>query len=333
MVIPFSEAISLSGEEPKSLMLGNGFSIEANKIFRYENLYDKSRLDQSLKNLFMMSKTCDFEVIISELEHTKEVLEVYNSESQDLISRLIKDSRELRRIFAQAIINHHAVHQTIFNIVEGSKLRRRSCRDFLSHFTKVFTTNYDLLLYWEIMNEKERADQIFSLDDGFGYVDSNLIWLEPYKHSDRKQNIFYLHGALFFSPNNIGLVKETKNIHSLLEEVQKNITSQNQLPLIVLEGSKESKFTKINNHPYLKNSYDELSLLSGNLFIFGHSLKEFDGHILNAIKDSHVKKVFISFHSSETRELKDIADKAFKNGINGEKEVYLYEANSAHVWI
>jgi hypothetical protein len=332
-MLTFKEAINQSDQDVRSILLGNGFSISADTIFDYAKLYDKIS-NQRFKSLFTGLSTYDFEKLIFELENTYSFLNIYDKRQKTLIENLSNDALALRKEFASVISKSHALYQDIFKIGQGLNQKTRSCRKFLSNFSQIYTTNYDLLLYWTIMNESDSNPRIFPTDDGFAprddlNPDSNLVWFS--QHKKRKQKVFYLHGSLFFGETEQGLVKVKKNAN-LLNELVNTITNNHYLPLIVLEGSSVTKYKKICNHSYLKNAYDGLRVLSGSLFIFGHSLKPYDEHILEAIRNSSVKKNFIS----KFRAVGDDTgfDKRAKtlecNHYN--KEVFFFDADSAEVW-
>lgn len=76
-----------------------------------------------------------------------------------------------------------------------------SCIQFLKNFRdkpgdgRIFTLNYDILLYWVLMHGMEEKKIAF--DDGFrtdtDHVDAEYVVWDDSAH---QQNVYYLHGAL-----------------------------------------------------------------------------------------------------------------------------------------
>ena len=71
-----------------------------------------------------------------------------------------------------------------------------SCRQFLSHFDgHIYTLNYDLLLYWTLMQDELKPE--LKSDDGFRDVEEGsadyVVWDVQ---NSGMQRIHYLHGAL-----------------------------------------------------------------------------------------------------------------------------------------
>lgn len=83
----------------------------------------------------------------------------------------------------------------------------------MDHGGSVFSTNYDLLLYWILMR-----NNIVEHVDGFGREIENpgefvppeeQVWTELRWGKNReKQNVFYVHGALPFFDTGVDIVKE-----------------------------------------------------------------------------------------------------------------------------
>ena len=85
--------------------------------------------------------------------------------------------------------------------------RYAACRTFLSHFVgsgagcKIYTMNYDLLLYWALMHEEEDPLVSVPLDHDDGFRKDASDYDAPYvewqgESAAHGQNIHYLHGAL-----------------------------------------------------------------------------------------------------------------------------------------
>lgn len=73
-----------------------------------------------------------------------------------------------------------------------------SLLNFLSNFKAIYTTNYDLFLYWLIMYSKSKLNsESIPLNDGFlreNEENNRLIWCNK-----ENQDIYFLHGGFLFT--------------------------------------------------------------------------------------------------------------------------------------
>jgi hypothetical protein len=159
-IITFDEAMKASDGEERPLLIGNGFSI---KHFSYRNLLEKSGLSATgpLRALFNALDTIDFEVVIKALEDAAIVERTYNKiKRAELFS---SDSDILRRALVHAIRQIHPAHRADIQDVIPK------CLEFLLRFTTIFTLNYDLLLYWVILENGTE------FRDGFGLGKDGVV--------------------------------------------------------------------------------------------------------------------------------------------------------------
>ena len=138
-----------------SILLGNGFSIGYHEHFNYESLYEK--LAEEEKDIFNRLNTKNFEDVL------KYLYEIYSNENlirldickKENIERLKEKNKKIRELFTEIIKKVHPVHFSILDIDE--KIIEKIIKE-LSNYEKIFTTNYDLILYWLIMNDNEFID-------------------------------------------------------------------------------------------------------------------------------------------------------------------------------
>jgi hypothetical protein len=154
-IIPFEEAMKAANKNC-SLMIANGFSI---KYFKYANLLEKAGLDggSPLRRLFDALSTVDFEIVIRALEDAALVERTYNKEKR--ARSLSSEADKLRRTLVHAVRVTHPGHR------EDIADEIPACIGFLSQFDTIFTLNYDLLLYWVILEDTKR------FQDGFGLAE------------------------------------------------------------------------------------------------------------------------------------------------------------------
>ncbi|HCC3215035.1 TPA: DUF4917 family protein, partial [Legionella pneumophila] len=305
--ISFEEALENSTNKNRSILLGNGFSISLCENFDYKYLYKQAQkladegeisISKSIKNLFDDINTCDFEKVLDHLNITIETIKHYPK--AELLNRTLnKDKDNLIAAFYNTINSVHPKFQS--DISPGTFI---ACLKILSNFNKIFTTNYDLLLYWIIMNRTNQHLDLFNLhdfdfsslphDDGFTR-DMNTNDFPKWNNnlSRGPQDVFYLHGSLFIInaiENFIKINNDSKD-GRILEQIDKWLKDDQQ-PLIVLEGNYKDKAKKIYRHSYLRCCLNALSTLKGDLFLIGFSINdETDKHIIESIQESVIERV------------------------------------------
>ena len=201
---------SLDGQVP-SILLGNGFSQAWRAdIFNYKVLYDRADFGarhMTLSNLFHQLGTFDFEKIMQTLDSALVVCRGYNV-SQYIIDNIIADKEQLKNSLIQVITQSHPSRSSNVSIFQYS-----NAKPFISQFDKVFTVNYDLLLYW-IINKTEVSPHGYVNNDGF----MRDCWI-----ARPEQDVFFLHGGLHLYDNGTTIRKHTFNDdlnNSIAEQVE-----------------------------------------------------------------------------------------------------------------
>lgn len=280
----------------KNLLVGNGFSIAYNKeIFSYDKLFEYSDMSENVKGVFKEFNTYDFEIIIKKFTEAHRLFKKYKPDNK-IAEELLLEANNIKEKLVNSISEKHPNSQS-----EISENKIFNTLIFLSNFDNIFSLNYDLLLYWVLMNKndlKQKYPQIknvYKINDGF-HGSTSLTW----GYNKEEQNVFYLHGALHLVEGYINVVKIKNNeIDNLISIIQSNL-ERNCFPLIVAEGSKIEKLRKIKHNEYLNYCYDKLSCIEGNLIIYGHSLAENDNHIFKQISNNiNIKNIYISVYDPE----------------------------------
>jgi hypothetical protein len=178
-----------------------------------------------------------------------------------------------------------------------------SARTFLAHFDgNVYTVNYDLLLYWTLLQE---SGPPISSNDGFHSDpdDSDTEWVVWDGFAGHAQRIFHLHGGLhlYDAGSQLKKITWTRTGIPLVDQIRSALAS-NEFPLIVTEGSSSDKIARIEHSPYLHRGLKSLNSCGGSLCIYGHSLAENDEHVLARIEASKVEEIFISLHGDPDSE-------------------------------
>ncbi|GEM_PF-228179 len=328
----------------KHLLLGNGFSMAYDtNIFSYNALHEfiENLDDEILLKLFDIIDTKNFELVMNQLDNFIKMTEALNKD--DLFIQQLKNAhKKLKECLINAIQEVHPEH--IYKVSEEESL---SCLQFLSDYLdeeqgNVFSTNYDLLLYWSTMrNEVEIPKDGFGRDieneeevkKGMEPEYSELYW----GLNKLKQRIFYLHGALHLFNTGIHIIKETYKLESFLLQNIKTRLENEQYPVFVTAGKADGKLKHIAGNKYLNYCYDKLSEITGSLVTFGFNFGEYDDHLIDAINkatkfresDEKLDKlysVYIGVYSeSDLVHIKSIEHK-FKCKVN------YYNASTANIW-
>jgi hypothetical protein len=320
MIITFKEALDACGEQPRSILLGNGFSIaQAGAQFSYASLLERSGIDGNdpIRKTFSALETFDFEEVMHSLQHAAVVETAYGDTKKALKFRADADS--LREALLRAI---RSVHPGAKFEIPAAQIE--CCATFLDNFQSIFTTNYDLLLYWVIL----QRTKIHS--DGFGHG-TEVDGFRTFQAS-AKCNTYFLHGALHLF---LGRHRETKKRvvtgATIIDDIELTIRKGGQLPLFVAEGQWHQKLSKINSVAYLRRGYQKLKEISGNMFVLGHSVAANDKHIYGALFSSRIEQLFFCVRDADR--LADYQERLAPFSVmKPDLEIFYVDATSARVW-
>lgn len=280
-----------------NLLLGNGFSINFSSKFQYSSLKDECEpyFSEEEKKLFDKLNTTNFESIMYGLYYCDQINEIYN-----ISNPKIKESYEkLKHVLIQGVrkvhISYDEYQLTFFKQDFGKDLF-----GIIKH--NIFTTNYDLLPYWIIMdmNSSDIGD-LFSREQDFLYFNEG---------NARRVKLLYLHGALHLYMED-GYVKKIhrQGDRSLLDLVTDLIQS-GTFPLFLSEGIWSEKLKKIRGNVYLRYCYQQLLNASGGLTIFGHDLSEHgDWHIIDAINQSNLNPIAYGIYLDAYQHEREVNEK------------------------
>ncbi|MFA6063384.1 MAG: DUF4917 family protein [Gallionella sp.] len=334
---------SIEGNDDRDfhLLLGNGFSMAYDPtIFSYNALHDfiSNLNDKDLSTILKVIETKNFEVIMQQLDNFSALIEALGGDP-DLKAKVDSASAKLKESLLDAVQSLHPEH--VFTVPEEESA---ACSQFLKTFLdsngKIFSTNYDLLLYWILMR-----NAVVEHSDGFGRELENPEDLPPPEDQQwselrwgkykKKQNVFYLHGALPFFDAGIDIVKEEYDQRNyLLEKIGRRM-DKGEYPIFVTAGNGDEKLAHIMHNHYLSHCYDSLTDITGTLVTFGFNFGPYDEHIIEAINRAakYGKKdfpklvsVYIGVYSDEDRQhIEDIRSKFMC-------KVRIYDAKTANVW-
>ncbi|MFW6047441.1 MAG: DUF4917 family protein [Candidatus Woesearchaeota archaeon] len=175
-----------------SLLLGNGFSLNFSQTLRYKSLYEGflNICSEKAKRLFKVLETENFENVLESIDNAEIVCNVL-----DLKSNSFKKYREEVR---EGLINSiNKIHPSP-DLIDQEKIT--SISNQMLKFKNIFTTNYDLFLYYIILETKVFKDFFFKkYDERF-----NSLSFSDYQPDS---HIHYLHGALFLFEKGLSTLK------------------------------------------------------------------------------------------------------------------------------
>ena len=301
--------------EACNLLIGNGFSIAFDKMFGIDES-DNDEAANWFVNLFASKVSLKRKA---------------NTVTKIKINKADIDSNYRNVMFWQVARKHPEDFRMIRSSEAASCIK--FLRDYLCNDGRIFTLNYDLLLYWAfVRNYFDGGENIgqFELYDGFSSKEGNRLYWNP--DDSGKQNIYYCHGALNLNEDNANRCYRSKYDMLSIDSVKSSFFDRGKIPLIVSAKSSEEKENQINKNTYLQNCLDEIKKLSGNLVILGLSLTQNDAHIIKALREAQQKnklRIYYGFYTEDSlyETIKEISS------VEPELEIYgYYDSSTAEIW-
>lgn len=293
----------------RNLLLGNGFSRSLHDGFKYGSLKEAAEaaglINDEVQRLFDRLGTVDFEKVLSRLFEAKLV-----NEAHDIpVEPLERSYKTIRDALERAVRNTHPIRKEL----DADQLVHYQL--VLREFERIFTTNYDLLLYWiaaENGGLKEFRDFFWSEHNSF----------DPAKvgRSKGPTYLYYLHGALFLQRRSERVHKVKRAESDLLTTLRKTLDSA--APVFISEGDAAAKRRSIAQNDYLEWAYQQLSSLGEGITVFGHSLSEPDNHILEALCRGSAGTIAVSLYGDARWQQQEAAN-LYRRCIPHEKEKVL----------
>lgn len=317
-LIDFAEALKRTADEDRALLIGNGFSAE---YFNYRDLLDQSGLEPGapVRDLFDALGTVDFETVVRSLESAILVERIYGHAEH--ANQIEADAQTVREALVNAISSTHPAHR------DDLAFKYDSSAAFLSHFSTVFTLNYDLLLYWVNLEK-------LALKDGFGLGKPVGSFHGPFSE-EAYCHIYNLHGGLHLFEDSAGeILKAVDRGAGVIATISKEIIEGNRFPVYVAEGTSSQKMRKINSVAYLRHCYDTLRANSAVIFVFGHSADENDAHIYRSIFASEAKQIFFGVFQPNEEKLKTLDGllAKYQKTAGSSAEYTFFDSETAKVW-
>ena len=315
------------------LLLGNGFS-QAYYGSSYTALFNaigEEKKNERIKKLFDLFGTSNFEMVMSCLKNAQLLSQIYDFSD----SEIKKDYERIRDALAEAILKVHP--ESTIQIPENHKI---SCQKFLKKFDDIYSVNYDLLLYWVVL----QGPEVSFGDYFFRDQDTPSEYCEYFEDGSKTtKHILFLHGALhLFLKNGITTKKVLGTDRPLISQIKSAIES-GHYPLVVAEGDSKSKINQIKSNPYLNHAFSKFSLCGGQIFSFGFSFSDQDKHIVDAIAQNKKIRflwlgIFGDASDEESKRLLKIGREMEKSRESKSKKtehslaVKFFDTKSVNIW-
>jgi len=278
--------------------VGNGGSVALHPGFSYKSLHDEAvkagRLPTS-QGLFtaLQGGTTNFEYVLLALSHATTVGHVLRAPALQAQAAYDEVRTGLIDTVNQVHCAHGQVQQDLVKVAA-----------FAKQFPTVVTLNYDLTLYWAMLDGNDLHGRWFK--DGFvngSAFDPGWERLRaPYGTATGATLVFFGHGSLILGTDLIG--SETKVVTGssidLLNAIATHWKSGGLAPLFVSEGTASEKLAAIRRSRYLSTVYDHVltDFKDKNVVAYGLSFATNDQHVLDAIAKEPPARLAVSVYDA-----------------------------------
>jgi Domain of unknown function (DUF4917) len=279
--------------EWQGLLLGNGLSINVWPRFGYGSLFDHAQ-DGSLTatDRVLFQSRSNFELVLADLNVAIRTCDLVGVDTAPLYERY----RSIQLALGHAIREVHLTRSQ----VPSSTLK--AIRDVLERFEWVFTTSYDLIVYWAMGYPTSYKPFVDCLRWG------NRCEFDP-ERADvlvGEIPIYFLHGALHLMVGGTGTTWKLRRnaMQTLLDQFGEPIAGDPQArPLLVTEGSSQEKLRAIEGNAYLSHALARLRDCELPMVVFGSRLGDSDRHLTDALNEHPERPIAVSMQPGPKREL------------------------------
>ena len=277
-----------------ALLLGNGLSRQAWDGFGYGSLFieaqrggEHGQLTPADLRLFTALETENFERVLGELSIAIRMAAALSLDATPYYERYAS----IKAALVAAIRNVHISLTTM----DKDVLDR--IKDVLRRQQLVFTTSYDLVLYWAMGRQNYKGFKDCFWSQGTYFDPGNCdVWA-----SDTP--VYYLHGALHLLAEGSGRTRKlTLNSQTLLEQFgQPDPRDPTARPLVITEGSSQEKLRAIEDNVYLSHALNQLRECHHPLVVFGSQLSDQDAHLVGVLNEEPERPIAVSIRPGEER--------------------------------
>jgi hypothetical protein len=304
-------------EDWQVLLVGNGLSRNIWEPFGYSNLFDDAaRAELTEKDRALFEGTTNFERVLGDLSTAIRVAQVVGLGTDRLYDRY----RNVQRALGQAV---RRVHLNRMQVPEDTLA---AIRTVMENSEWIFTTSYDLLIYWAMGHGGRYAP----FKDHFRYASRCQFDPERSPVYEGEIPVYYLHGALHLIVGGKGETWKLRMtaLQTILDQFGRPIAGDPQArPLLVTEGSAQEKMRAIEGNGYLSHSLDRLRGLSLPVVVFGSALSRQDDHLVEALNEYPERPVAVSMRPGVSKRDRASSQADLWGRLTAET-VYFYDSTS-----
>jgi hypothetical protein len=308
-----------SAEDWEVLLLGNGLSMNVWPKFGYRSLTEQAarsgRLTDQDRELF--GRRTNFEGVLAELSTSIRVAQIVGLDTGPIYTRY----RNIQRALGEVV---HEVHPNKSDIPDETFAAIRSV---MQGYEWVFTTSYDLIVYWAMKGEDGRYEPF---KDHFQYRGRCEFDPDRARVAESDIPVYYLHGALHLVTGTAGKTWKVRAtaLRRILDQFGRVIDADPAArPLLVTEGSAGEKARAIEANDYLAHALDRLFDMEGPLVVFGSQLGKQDDHLVEALSEHPDRPVAISMLPRRSKAERAEFQIALSRRLNA-SEIYFYDATT-----
>lgn len=330
-----------------TLIVGNGGSIAFCNKLNYKSLFTygckEKLIPEPAQQVFQQfsREQSDFERVLYRLWQADFINTKFDV-SKDERQKVRKAYTDVRRALINTV---RGVHPDNADYVFDSKLR--NIGRYLSKFSCVLSLNYDLIIYWAVL--EARSSKLGDFKDGWfrkpshqpsSKVKQLLFAYDDFVYPEAGYtSVYYPHGNLALYQTKTGKEsKLTSSGKSLLDTITKFWADNDGQPLFICEGSSEAKMISISSSEYLSHVYQKvLPARKESVTIYGWGVGKQDAHILEQLKKSECLTAAVSIYlkdKSQVKIQKEIDDITASLGEKTNiKDIVFFDASSPGCWI
>lgn len=277
-----------------TLVLGNGFSVNIWESFKYDSLYEEARkaglIGLEDTALFDHLGATNFEAVLRSVNESIRVGEALGLDRSEEHARY----QSIQGALADAVHRVHVPpgyvpHETL-EIIKSNIV---DCKH-------VFTTSYDLLLYWAMGCDDDFSDFLdffWAGNHGDAFDEST----HTFGDDDTRTRMYFLHGALHIAVMGDDTTCKRRAGHSRLLDTFSSPYRGDQAsrPLVVSESHATSKERVIAGNQYLSYCWQQLARCDSPTVVLGHALNDQDQHLIDALNAAD-RPVAIGIHPKTT---------------------------------
>lgn len=272
------------GTDWAGLLIGNGASRSVWDKFKYASLFDAARSNEvehplitADLDLFERLDTVNFERVLAALATARMVGRALGTDVTLIEARYAS----IQRALVEAVKQKHLPWNS-FPPASMTKIRAA-----LLEYQWVYTTNYDLLVYWARMHDDPDEFKDYFWSERFDLADTE-IW-------GKATRVLYLHGGLHLYRTPLGAtLKRRAEFGTNLLDLFGTPMEEDAVPLFVAEGEAKDKLATIYRSDYLSFAYQTLLGHEGPLAVFGQGFGDSDKHIVDAINHCRTNLIAVS---------------------------------------